>query len=148
MVADVLVSLGHEFEIEGLSCRSIGHVEGVSGRAQDGLCPRSPQFAVTGLVDHLGQPLGIGLQELDGMNQLLLGQGEGGGHDRFGEEIIEARVDLVAQVKHAVLDSNRLLNEEKMEPGVLPQSRQGLRGNPGGVRFALLEDLGHQEGRL
>jgi hypothetical protein len=41
-----------------------------------------------------------------------------------------------------------LFYEEEMEPGVLPQSSQGLRGNPGGVRFALLEDLGREEGCL
>jgi hypothetical protein len=57
-------------------------------------------------------------------------------------------MDLIAQVKHAVLDSNRLCYEEEMESGVLPQSGQGLWGNPGSVGFALLEDLGHEEGGL
>jgi hypothetical protein len=54
----------------------------------------------------------VTVEQVEGMNQFGFHKSERGGTDRLGEVVIELGVDLIADAVHAILEGDRVADQE------------------------------------
>jgi len=100
------------------------------------------------MADRLGEVVEVTVEQVQGVYQFGFHQGEGGSANGVGEEVGEFRMNLVAGAVDAVLDGDRVRDQELVQAAVFAQGSERFGQDTGGVGLALLEDLGDVIGVL